>query len=174
MCPVCRSRLEFSYWNDRSCQPRVIQDVDNVALLVSAVYVCEQRHKVLGHDEAVLSVFPSCSIIPFIVLSPTGFTHDLMNLCIRLVVHGVNFYTIESIITERHWESYLTKLQALNCHEAIRIKSITESDFWSSSFSKRPSNNIISKIFMAKNNSIYMKYQQFQPLLRLALIIHFE
>ena len=84
---VWQLHTSIVYWNDgssASMQPRLVHDMDNVVLLVSAVYICENRHKLLAHDESVLKCFPSCCMIPFVLLSQTGFTSQLVNTCTLL------------------------------------------------------------------------------------------
>lgn len=163
VCPSCGCGTKLSYWNDGSSkhtQPRLLHDVDNIVLLVSAVYVCDHRHQVLAHDETILKMLPSRSMIPFVLLSRTGFTTNMINLCIRLTVLGLNFYKIETLLLERRWESFSLKLETLNHHQAIKGEDITVGDFWSSSFCVFPSNDIISKCFLATfllNDQLYLR-----------------
>ena len=75
------------YWNDGSFatrQPRVLQGIDNIALLISAVYVCDNRHKLLAHDKIVLDKFPTTGMIPFLLLHRTGFTKDLVDMHVSI------------------------------------------------------------------------------------------
>ena len=88
----------FKYWNDgssSSTQSRILHDIHNIVLLVSAVYTCDSGHKLLAHDASILKRFPTHCVIPFVLVSRTGFTTDLMNTCTSLCTHAMNFYKIE-------------------------------------------------------------------------------
>lgn len=77
----------MGYWNDGSTparQPRIILTVDNTVVLVSAVYICDNRHKLLAHEE-ILECFQDKSVIPFVLLHKTGFTMDLVEMCSLLI-----------------------------------------------------------------------------------------
>lgn len=66
-CNVCGNSMFEAYWNDGSSstkQPRTIHAIDDVVLLVSAVYTCEKKHKILAHDEMMLKQLPA-PVIPF-------------------------------------------------------------------------------------------------------------
>lgn len=162
-CPSCGLETKFSYWNDGSSkhtQPRLIHGVDNIALLVSAVYKCDNGHKRLAHDESVLRMFPLQSTIPFILLSRTGITSDFLKLCSSLIAHGLNFYKMETLLLERRWEYYLTKLEALNWYQSMEGKVVSQSEFWSSPLSSSPSNDIIAKCFLTnflRNEQLYLQ-----------------
>ena len=67
----CGGSTRFQYWNDgssSSTQPRVLHDMHNIVLLVSAVYMCDNGHKLLAHDASVLKRFPTHRVIPFVLL----------------------------------------------------------------------------------------------------------
>ena len=49
-----------------STQPRLIHELDNVVLLISAIYTCENGHRLLTHDHSALKQFPSKCLIPFV------------------------------------------------------------------------------------------------------------
>ena len=52
-------RMYEAYWNDggsASRQPRLLHSVEDIVYLISAVYVCDNRHKLLSHDTVVLSL----------------------------------------------------------------------------------------------------------------------
>lgn len=98
-CFDCGKMMHGGYWNDGSSaarQPRTLQGIGNVVLLVSAVYVCDNRHRLLAHDKIVLDKFPTSSMIPFLLLHRTGFTRDLVDMCISVCRRGINFYNLES------------------------------------------------------------------------------
>ena len=54
-------------------------------MLVNAVYVCDNRYKLLAHDKIVLDKFPTRNMIPFLLLHRTGFTRDLIGMCISVI-----------------------------------------------------------------------------------------
>ena len=142
MCQCCGSKTQFSHWNDGSSpstQPRILHDtynillfpvfslfpafplfpVYNVVLLVSAVYVCDNIHKLLAHDEILLQRFPTYRMLPFILLSRTGFTTNLVNMCTSLCTHGMNFYSIETCILERRLDAHARQHKMLNLHNTL-------------------------------------------------------
>ena len=76
-CPHCGMFMNERYWNDGSSeskQPRILQGVDNIVVLVSIVYVCDNMHKMVAHDDIILKSFPSADMMPFLLLHRTGFT----------------------------------------------------------------------------------------------------
>ena len=115
------------------------------------MYVCDNRHKLLAHDESVLKRFPSQCMIPFVLLSRTGLSTSLVNLCTSLVVHGMNLYKIETLILERRGETYAKRLEVLNCHRRTKGIGEIKNDFWASPLAIGPTNDIISKCFLAKS-----------------------
>ena len=148
-CSHCGELMFKGYWNDGSTvskQPRIIHGIDSVVVLVSAEYVCENRHKIVAHDEAVLQMFPSQELIPFVLLHRTGFTRELVDMCTAFCRRGINFYNMESLIVERRWESYVRQKEL---HHLISLHPYTTNDFWSSLVSKSPSNNVLAKCFLA-------------------------
>ena len=164
-CPVCGNPTQHSYWNDGSSssrQPQFIHDMDNIVYLVSAVYYCENRHKVLAHDEKVLNMFPSPSMIPFVLLRRTGMTSSLANLCTSLTVQGMNFHNImETLLIQRRWTNFAKQCDILNEHE--KLTTVTHNsnlDFWVSPLSQSPSDYILKLCFLAmflRNEQIYLR-----------------
>lgn len=145
----------MGYWNDGSSssrQPRILHAIDNIVILVSAVYICENRHTILAHDEVILSCYPTKAAIPFVLLHRTGFTPDLVEMCTSLVRSGMNFYNIESLIVERRWETYSRQRSHFYLHRqnTQQTTNCDGGDFWSSSLSNCPSNNILAKCFLAR------------------------
>ena len=72
-CIHCGLSMYEGYWNDGSSpskQPRTLHGIDNIVILVSAVYLCDNRHKLLANDEIVLEKFPSSAMIPFFYIKP--------------------------------------------------------------------------------------------------------
>ena len=105
-CCSCGGSTRFQYWNDgssSSTQPQVLHDMHNIVLLVSAVYMCDNGHKLLAHDASVLKRFPTHRVIPFVLL---GFTMNLVNTCTSLCTHGMIFYKIETFVAERRLDTF--------------------------------------------------------------------
>lgn len=75
-CITCGLPYTTTYWNDGSStckEPRVIHSIDNIVYLVSAVYVCSNKHRLLAHDPRVQQCFPTKSVIPFVLFHKTWF-----------------------------------------------------------------------------------------------------
>lgn len=107
----CNKLATTAYWNDGSTysrQPRLIHDVKDVVLLVCAVYMCEDRHKILAHDPRVLSMLHS-TMIPFFLLHRSGFSCDLVDLIMAICPNGMNFHSLEAAIKKIRWENYLRR-----------------------------------------------------------------
>ena len=152
-CIHCGMPLNLGYWNDGSTtdkQPRVLHGINNIVLLVSAVYVCDNRHKLLAHDEIILGKFPASTMVPFLLLHRTGFTRELVDMCTAICRRGINFYNLESMIIERRWETFARQQQLIQIHGKISQQPISLSDFWESSLSNSPSNDALSKCFLAE------------------------
>ena len=148
----CCGATKFSYWNDgstTSTQPRTLHDMHSTILLVSAVYACDSGHKVLAHDESVLKHFPTYRMVPFILLSKTGFTAEFVDTCTSLCVHGMNCYKIQTFIQERRLDT-LARLQELHQvqHNILGDTEVCETENKRLLYS--PSNDLIAKIFLAK------------------------
>ena len=121
-CHYCGLPVHEGHWSDgssASTQPRTLHDISNVVLLVSAVYICENNHNILAHDETVLRNFPLQTLIPFVLLHRTGFTRELVDMCTTLVRSGVNFYTMENLILQRRWETYARKQDMFRIHQQL-------------------------------------------------------
>lgn len=76
-CHHCGLPMHEVHWNDgssSSTQPRILHGIGNVVYLVTAVYSCDNNHRILAHDETLLQCFPSQTLIPFVLLHRTGFT----------------------------------------------------------------------------------------------------
>ncbi len=153
----CNSLAVTKYWNDGSAshkQPRTIHGTTDVVLLVSAVYVCENGHRILAHDPRVLSMIPSASMIPFILLHQTGFTRDFVDLTFSLCSTGMNFCSLETTIKRMRWEHYLRRKSMYQCaidnskDTTIEYPVFTELN--SIGENHVPSNDIIAKCFLSK------------------------
>ena len=133
-CSACDQCVHLSFWNDGSLHynsPRTIHDVKSHVLLVSAVYTCVNGHKLLAHDEKVLSKVMYTSI-PFILLHRSGFTKDFVNFCYTFCQRGMNFQSLERAIAQLRWQHYddrkkLYTEYASKCNEdEIQIPLFTE------------------------------------------------
>ena len=150
-CTLCGNSMFEAYWNDGSSsskQPRTIHGIDDIVLLVSAVYTCEKRHKTLAHDEIVLKQLPE-PMIPFCLLHKTGFTKELVDLCVALCRQGINFYSMESLILEKRWECFAKKQELLAVNKQTQA-SCSYTEFLASSMSQSPSNDVLSKCFLTR------------------------
>ena len=97
------------FWNDGSAasrNPRKLHAMDNIVLLVSAVYTCDNKHRLLSHDPLILDCYPLKSIIPFVFLHKTGFVGDFAETCTSLIRSGLNFYALETLVVERMMANY--------------------------------------------------------------------
>lgn len=117
-CPLCQSNLitHNKYWTDgvHSFQPRTLHSFDHLVLLVSRVYQCISKQTLLAHDERLLQMLAKSVNVPFVLLHKTGFTKEFINRVVALCNNGLNFFKIESMSIEGHW----------NYH------SILEQKFW--------------------------------------------
>ena len=98
VCTTCSKELKVACWNDGSSshlQPRLIHSIEDFVLLVSAVYTCEEGHRILAHDQRILSSLPCKDMIPFTLIHKTGFTTNFVNLCGSLCQIGINFHSLE-------------------------------------------------------------------------------
>ena len=152
--------MHEAYWNDGSStakQPCVLHGLNDQVLLVSVVYSCEKRHKILAHDELVLKQLPS-HLIPFCLLHKTGFTRELFDTCQAFCRQGIDFYSMETLIIEKRWENFARKkyLQTMKTDKQI---SCDYKEFSTSPMSQTPNNDILSKCFVAgflQNEKFYL------------------
>ena len=81
----------------------------------------------------------------------TGFTRQLADMVLALVRKGINFYNIESLILEQRWEHFARQQDIV-----LDTSSI---NFFDMPLSKSPSNDILSKAFLAtflENEQLYL------------------
>jgi hypothetical protein len=144
-CETCAASLSVLYWLDgktSSKQPRILHSIESTVLLVSAVYGCVSKHKMLAHDEAVLQCSPAQHIVPFVLFHRTGFTREFAGTCLALLRRGVNFHNMESIILERRQNMlYQRSRPPEDCH--------TSQDVSSSELAKSPSDSMLRKYLLA-------------------------
>lgn len=151
----CGKSLKLKYWNDGSSeskQPCILHGMRNIVYLVSAVYGCNNHHKIMAHDEKILDLFPCKTVVPFMLFHRTGFTRQLVNMVLAFARKGINFYNIESLILEQRWEHFARQ-------QDIHGLDTSSISFFDMPLSKSPSNNILSKALLAtflENEQLYL------------------
>ena len=155
----CNKLATTVYWNDGSTQyrqPRLIHDIKDVVLLISAVYMCEDRHKTLAHDPRVLGVLPK-TMIPFFLLYRSGFSCDLVDLVMSICPSGMNFHSLEAAIKKIRWENYLRRKGTYESIVKHHMNSINSEhacksffDFKQTRMGLLPTDDAISNCFLSK------------------------
>lgn len=152
-CISCGMPYSMGFWNDGSTcarQPRKLHAMNNVVLLVSAVYVCENNHRLLSHDTVILDCFPLKTVIPFVLLHKTGFVREFVETCTSLIRTGVNFYGMETLIAERRMATYARGCNHFSLHKTVTQRDcISDENFYGSYLSECPSNSVLTKVFLA-------------------------
>ena len=161
-CNSCGLSIALIHWLDGTSpakQPRVLHSIDRIVLLVSAVYGCVNKHKVLAHDEVILQCFTQQYLVPFVLFHRTGFTRDLADTCMALVRRGVNFHNMETIVLERRWETFSMQ-KAFDQHSSSNYHpTAIDQDFFSFELAKSPSDSLLTKCFLAtflKEEQVYL------------------
>ena len=173
-CSKCKRPCRMAYWNDGSSehtQPRLIHDVEDVVLLVSAVYLCDEGHKTLAHDPTVFDMLPSKLVIPFILVYKSGFTVNFVNLCGSLCQSGMNFHSLEGVICHRRWEHFESRKKLYQCSIQLSLGDSSDHHFPSFlDYHKKkhlPSDDTISqcflKKFMEEENAYLSEIQSLHP-----------
>ena len=164
-CMTCKEEICSTSYNDGSSpskQPRKLHSMEDIVLLVSAVYICKKGHKLIAHDERILKSFPSPIMIPFKLLHKTGFTRDFAENLFLFCRRGLNFYEIESIILERRWEHFSQQMYLLTLQHKADLGDCTQLvSKLSDKFRKEhisPSDNIISKCFLSSFLEVESSY----------------
>ena len=155
-CMTCNEEITSTFYNDgssQSKQPRHLHSMEDIVLLVSAVYTCRKGHKLVAHDERILKSFPSPIVVPFTLTHKTGFTKDFAENVFLLCRRGVNFYEIESLVLERRWEHFNQRIQLLQIHYKNSGKDCMQKvATLFEKFKKEhvgPSDNLISRSFLS-------------------------
>ena len=164
LCPSCGQPMKHSHWNDgstSSTQLRLLHDMDNIVYLVSAVYRCDNQHFLLAHDEAILSSFPTPTMIPFVLLKRTGVTNSLAEMCTLFIIRGLNFHGMESLMIDRRMITFARIADALRNHETLTLGSPkSDIEFWSTELAQSPSDFILKQCFVAaflRNELLYKR-----------------
>ena len=88
-------------------------------------------------------------------------------MCLFVCRRGINFYNLESIIMERRWELFTRRQEMLQIHCGLSQQNVHVQDFWTSPESKSPSNDVLSKCFIAefiRQEQLYLKEMTCVPL----------
>jgi len=155
--------MHMSHWNDGTRsdnQPRIIHDVKNIAYLVSAVYSCDNDHKMLAHDERMLKQLPTRLLAPFFLFYRTGITRCLADMITTMTLKGLNFYNIESLILEQRWDHFAKQ-------QDIYKINLEMMNFFDMELAKSPSNDILCKAFLVlflENEKLYRKELSVVPI----------
>ena len=162
-CNQCGKKMHVGHWNDgmsQHTQPRLLHDIDECVLLVSAVYVCMEQHKILAHDERILTLLRGKIQVPFVLLHQTGFTTRFVEICESLCQTGMNFHSLEGVIGNMRWKKYEEKTQMYQqtlesykkSHKGEDIENAAQVPTFemSTHYKHLPSDDIISKCFVAK------------------------
>lgn len=88
-------------------------------------------------------------MVPFILLSRTGFTIELVDMCTSLCMRGMNFHSIETSLMEHRLDT-IARQQEM--HNMIGGMCACAHDL---PFLSSPSNDIISKFL--KDEHLYLK-----------------
>ena len=146
-CISCGQPYSMGFWNDSSVasrEPRKLHSMGNIVILVSAVYICDNNHRLLSHDAVIIDCFPIKAVIPFVLLHKTGFLRDFVETCTSLIRTGVNFYGIETPIIERRMATYARGCSHFSLQKTVtRSDCISDANFSRSILSECPSNNVI-------------------------------
>ena len=64
LCPheTCKKMTVLKGWHGPHYQPRTIHDVNDIILLVSAIYICEDGHKTFANDARILKIIATCRL----------------------------------------------------------------------------------------------------------------
>ena len=114
-CPFCAEcsglnrPLKGTRWKDgkTTCdQPRRLYGLTNTALLVSRVYVCDQRHQIIAQDQAVLSQVQGVFFIPFFLFHKVGITRDLHSFIVSHANVGLTISEIQTPWLQTMYDAY--------------------------------------------------------------------
>ena len=159
-CPheSCEKIAVLKGWNDghaQHCMPRILHDVKDTVLLISAIYVCEDGHKTLAHDARVLKLI-SQPLVPFVLLHQTGFTKEFVDLCTSVCHSGMNFHSLQAVIGKTRWHYHICRKQRYDSlvqqFETRTMANVfTECpNFVDFDLNTVPSDDLIAKCFLAK------------------------
>ena len=152
-CSTCGLPVSKSAWTDGATadtQPRSLYGIDGTVLLVSVIYTCDAHHRTLAHDATILGSFPSQNIIPFVLFHRTGFTRQLVTLCMSLAHRCMSFLEIETFLLEKRWEAHAAIQEISLLHKSEAVQDPDSHDTYPTSvLCKSPSDTLIRKCFLA-------------------------
>ena len=158
----CGNILHFYGWTNGCSsgkQPRILHDINNVVLLVSAIYQCNgnPHHMLYSTDPQLLKQINPIWI-PFHLLHRTGFTHSFVKSVTSLVSEGLPLQMIECHIKklrEKHAQEIELQLNSiLSSHGQVNSPS-SHISLITRPF---PSNDIIARCFtilFQQNENLY-------------------
>ena len=152
----------MSGWTDGSLadtQPLSLYGIDGPVSLVSVIYTCEAHHRTLAHDASIIGNFPSQNIITFVLFHRSGFTCQLMTLCMSLVYRGMTFLEIETFLLQRKWEIHAREQDFYLVKRSVTLEDVdTHEMLPDNGLSNIASDTLIRKCFLAhllENERIY-------------------
>ena len=144
----CNKIIGLSRWNvghsDGHC-PRLLHDLNNMVLLVPAVYACDNGHETVATDPYILQKFPEEEHIPFILFHRSGVIREFARIIIGLSIEGLSFSAAERFIKTRRNEfiaSLLLRINSIYNPSELDIKTI------SSLYNRPPSNDLLTNCFL--------------------------
>ena len=166
ICPVdnCSSHTILHRWNTgrvNGHSPRLLHDVNNIVVLVPAIYVCGNGHEVLATDPRILLLFPEEEYIPFILFHRSGVMRSFARMLINPAIEGLSFSTIEKFVKTQRQQ----KMSSVNLQVTFMLSLHCNPNFSPGDFTvpmdlqkPYPSNDLLCKCFLAnfaENKWIY-------------------
>ena len=155
-CPIdnCGSKMTLSRWNTGRIDghlPRLIHDINNVVVLVPAIYKCGNGHEVLATDPRIFLLFPEEEYIPFILFHRSGVMRAFARMVITLTIKGLSFSSIEQFIKmQRQQKMSSVQLQVMSMlgrhHHFFPPEDLASIINMQQPY---PSNDLICKCFIA-------------------------
>ena len=181
----CFGHLQFTSWRMGQSEgkwPRIIHDVDNVILLVSATYKCDSGHEVIGSDARITQMIPS-QYLPFVLLHRTGYTKRFITTVVTLVQDGLTIHAVERFITEQR-EEFVSQILLRLKHQIELANGVTLSSEELSHICKCrslqllyqpvPSNDAVSKCFICDYEDKQSLYTNSMLALKIKECISFD
>ena len=179
----CDSSFSVKVWKcgqTNALESRIIHDVSHTILLVSAVYTCQNGHKVASTDPRILLQLTEEEHMPFILLHRTGFTRDFVHTALQLFVQGLHLKSIETFIFERRLNfcqskllCLLHQLQMCSSNERRCSSDINNLAFQLLRF-PTPSNDVLTKCFLVHFQQCKHAYEKSMSSLTATKFISFD
>ena len=113
VCTTCSKELKVVCWNDGSSshlQPRLIQYRRFYPASKCRLHMRGRAQNTCPRSKNTQQ--PTLqSMIPFTLIHKTGFTTNFINLCGSLCQSGMNFHSLEAVISHRRWEFFESRKQ---------------------------------------------------------------